>query len=211
MRERTWLAAGAGADSLALGRALSGRYHEDEAFESRFLIGASVGRDELTTLRKNAARFFFAALLWVHVPIVVVVAATNGMPTSDTLRLAGAMALAAFVGTWAALAWGGDWKARCTLGIALTAAPVLMVAASADGPWQVDYHMYFFVVFGMLVAFVDWASHRGFRRLNGAPPLHSRAPPARFDLTRSGFRARRATRRDRDRRRYRNSFGSYAK
>jgi signal transduction histidine kinase len=27
---------------------------------------------------------------------------------------------------------------------------------AGQGPWQVDWHMYFFVVFGMLVVFVDW-------------------------------------------------------
>jgi len=44
---------------------------------------------------------------------------------------------------------------RLALATALTAMPMLFVHAGM-GVWQIDYHMYFFAVFAMLAAFVDW-------------------------------------------------------
>jgi methyl-accepting chemotaxis protein len=50
------------------------------------------------------------------------------------------------------------------MAVFLTCGPVLLVYAgrghfsgfSGNGDWQVDYHMYFFGVFAMLAAYVDW-------------------------------------------------------
>jgi diguanylate cyclase (GGDEF)-like protein len=61
-------------------------------------------------------------------------------------------AAAATVSVWRA---GASLNGRLTIAAALTFAPMLMVYAGA-GAWQVDWHMYFFVVFGLLVAYVDW-------------------------------------------------------
>jgi diguanylate cyclase (GGDEF)-like protein len=91
-------------------------------------------------------------LLWLHVPVVAGIAYSNAVPA---WRPALIMALAALVATIAVWRAGGGLLARLLVAAALTAAPILMVYAGT-GPWQVDWHMYFFVVFGMLVAYVDW-------------------------------------------------------
>jgi methyl-accepting chemotaxis protein len=53
---------------------------------------------------------------------------------------------------------------RCLMAFFVTCGPILFVYAgrghtsgiSGVGNWQVDYHMYFFAVFAMLAAYVDW-------------------------------------------------------
>jgi signal transduction histidine kinase/FixJ family two-component response regulator len=106
---------------------------------------------ELATLRLHASRFF-AAMLWFHIPLVMVLAASNHV---SPLRTGGVMLLAAAFASAAALRFGGTLPARMIVAAACTVAPALMVYAGV-GPWQADWHMYFFVVFGMLVAYVDW-------------------------------------------------------
>ena len=65
------------------------------------------------------------------------------------------MALAAAGASTAVWRFGGGLAARLSIAAALTFAPILMVYAGS-GPWQPDWHMYFFVIFGMLVVYVDW-------------------------------------------------------
>jgi diguanylate cyclase (GGDEF)-like protein/PAS domain S-box-containing protein len=107
--------------------------------------------DDLATLRLSASRFF-ASLLWLHVPVIALIAQSNGISISGVVAV---MSLAAAAATLAAVLGGDKLWARLTIAAALTVAPALMVYAG-QGPWQVDWHMYFFVVFGMLVAYVDW-------------------------------------------------------
>jgi methyl-accepting chemotaxis protein len=53
---------------------------------------------------------------------------------------------------------------RVIMAIALTCAPIAFVYAGRGahsgifgvGDWQVDYHMYFFAIFAILVGYVDW-------------------------------------------------------
>jgi methyl-accepting chemotaxis protein len=53
---------------------------------------------------------------------------------------------------------------RSIMAICLTFGPILFVYAgrghfsgiAGNGDWQIDYHMYFFGVFAMLTAYVDW-------------------------------------------------------
>jgi len=106
---------------------------------------------DLEAIRSYASRFF-AGFLWIHVPVVAAISLSNGM---SPLPVSGAMAVAAAVGSLAALLGGGGLIARLVIAACLTAAPALMVYAGS-GPWQADWHMYFFVVYGMLVAYVDW-------------------------------------------------------
>jgi len=106
---------------------------------------------DLATLRVRAARFF-AALLWLHLPVVVAVAYSNHVPLLPVCALLAAAAATATIAAWRC---GATLAARLTIAASLTMAPMLMVYAGT-GPWQIDWHMYFFVVFGMLVAFVDW-------------------------------------------------------
>jgi len=106
---------------------------------------------DLATLRLHASRFF-AVLLWLHVPVVAAIALSNG---TSPLRVALLMAIAAAAGTGAVWRFGGTLPARLFVAAALTSGPAIMVYAGT-GAWQIDWHMYFFVVFAMLVAYVDW-------------------------------------------------------
>lgn len=108
-------------------------------------------RQDLQSLRRCASRFF-VPLLWLHVPVIVGIALSNGV---EAWRPAMFMAVAAAAATLAVWRFQGGFPARLSVAGALTAAPMLMVFAGS-GPWQPDWHMYFFVVFGMLVAYVDW-------------------------------------------------------
>jgi diguanylate cyclase (GGDEF)-like protein/PAS domain S-box-containing protein len=110
-----------------------------------------LGIIDLAAMRLYASRFF-ACLLWFHVPVVALVARSNGIPSFGVVLV---MSIAAATGTIAALLGGDKLYARLTIAVAMTIAPALMVYAGS-GPWQVDWHMYFFVVFGMLVAYFDW-------------------------------------------------------
>ncbi len=91
-------------------------------------------------------------LLWLHVPVIAGIAISNGL---DAWPPALFMALAAGVATGAVRRFGGGFRARLSVAGALTAAPMLMVYAGS-GPGQSDWQMYFFVVFGLLVVYLDW-------------------------------------------------------
>jgi signal transduction histidine kinase/CheY-like chemotaxis protein len=71
------------------------------------------------------------------------------------LRLGIIMAFAAAVATAGAWRFGGGVPARLLIAVACTTAPALMEYAGALH-WQADLHMYFFVVFAVLAAYVDW-------------------------------------------------------
>jgi signal transduction histidine kinase/DNA-binding response OmpR family regulator len=88
----------------------------------------------------------------MHVPIVMLVAAANHAPV---LEFGGIMAFAAAIAAAAAWRFGGRLPARLLITAACTTAPALMVSAGATN-WETDWQMYFFVVFGILVAYVDW-------------------------------------------------------
>jgi len=106
---------------------------------------------DLKTLRARAS-WFFAILLWLHIPVIMIIALTNHV---SPLAACAIMTLAAAVATLTVRRCPGSLTARLTIASALTVAPALMVYAGR-GEWQIDWHMYFFVVLGMLVAFVDW-------------------------------------------------------
>jgi hypothetical protein len=105
---------------------------------------------DLDGLRQNASRVF-AVLLWFHVLVVTLIAFFNNVPVMNVIPI---MTIAALAGTFAALRLSG-LSARLVIAAALTVAPAMMVYAGI-GVWQIDWHMYFFVVFGMLVVYADW-------------------------------------------------------
>jgi len=117
----------------------------------RDLAGGRAATPALQRLRDRASHFY-AVLLWLHVPVVAAIAYSNQVPVwSAALVMAVAALLSTIVVAW----FGGLLVSRLTIAAALTMVPALMVYAGA-GPWQVDWHMYFFVVFGLLAVYVDW-------------------------------------------------------
>ncbi|GAC1398820.1 MAG: hypothetical protein NVSMB59_19910 [Vulcanimicrobiaceae bacterium] len=107
----------------------------------------------LTAIRAHATAFF-VTILWLHVPLVALVAERSGSSASDVVHLATYTFVAAFIATVAYRLHASCLVTRLTIAAAMTAAPALLVCAGR-GPWQADYHMYFFVVFAMLAAYID--------------------------------------------------------
>jgi diguanylate cyclase (GGDEF)-like protein len=106
---------------------------------------------ELIILRTRAAKLF-TVLLWLHVPVVLVMAGLNDI---DWRPQAGILAIILVVPTIYTLLMPASLATRNLIAIALTAMPIFFVFNNT-GRLQIDFHMYFFVVFAMLIAFCDW-------------------------------------------------------
>jgi diguanylate cyclase (GGDEF)-like protein len=106
---------------------------------------------ELVVLRTKAAKFF-VVLLWLHVPVVLAMAVLNHMDWRPQAAILTGLLIAP---TILALRRPASPATRYLIAIALTAMPMFLVFDN-PGRLQIDYHMYFFVVFAMLMAFVDW-------------------------------------------------------
>jgi methyl-accepting chemotaxis protein len=105
----------------------------------------------LMALRRRASQVF-VVLLWLHVPVVAVIAASNAHALwPSTLA---AIVLAA-LGTLGARLSPDGVAGRLTVAWALVGMPMVFVHAGA-GDLQIDFHLYFFAVLAMLVAYVDW-------------------------------------------------------
>ena len=126
------------------------------------VFSLSLSRTTLTlsSLRSAATRLY-VLIAWLHVPAVALVAlnARNAW-LPPTMWLLG-IAIAA---TICARTLRDGLPLRLVMAAALTAAPIFFVYAgrgSTSGllgheTWQIDYHMYFFATFAMLVGYVDW-------------------------------------------------------
>jgi methyl-accepting chemotaxis protein len=105
----------------------------------------------LVALRRRAS-LVFVVLLWLHVPVVAVIAAFNAHAIWPSTVAA---AVLAALGTLGVRLSPDGVAGRLTIAWALVGMPMLFVHAGA-GDLQIDFHMYFFAVFAMLVAYVDW-------------------------------------------------------
>jgi HPt (histidine-containing phosphotransfer) domain-containing protein len=122
-----------------------------EKVASAWIFDRGMVTTDLDELRLRASRAF-AILLWGHVPVIAAIAYSNGVALWRPIVI---MAIAAAIGSLFAWRAGSSLATRLVMAAALTVAPALM-AYAGRGPWQIDWHMYFFVIFGMLVAYVDW-------------------------------------------------------
>ncbi|MEQ8968154.1 MAG: methyl-accepting chemotaxis protein [Azospirillaceae bacterium] len=105
----------------------------------------------LDDLRTGAARWFVAGL-WLHVPLIALIAWLNDTLDGTAVGLAVVFAGLA-TGAWA---WRGAGPVtRYAVALAMVGMVSLMVLRAA-GPWQIDMHMYYFAAFAMLAAFCDW-------------------------------------------------------
>jgi hypothetical protein len=107
------------------------------------------------------ATSLYVLIAWIHVPAAALIAlSARNAWEGPTLVLAAA----AIVGTLAARFLPSGLPLRSIIATVLTVAPVVFVYAgrgdasgiAGNGDWQIDYHMYFFAVFAMLVGYVDW-------------------------------------------------------
>jgi len=115
---------------------------------------------KLDDIRAHATKIF-VALCWIHVGV----AATVSALARNEILTPVAVALAAAAGaTIAAWRLRDGLPLRAIVAICLTVGPIAFVYAarghssgiSGTEDWQIDYHMYFFAVFAMLTAYIDW-------------------------------------------------------
>ncbi|HEY5094729.1 MAG TPA: EAL domain-containing protein [Candidatus Eremiobacteraceae bacterium] len=106
---------------------------------------------ELVILRTRAAKLY-VVLLWLHLPVILVMAALNGLDWRPQLIL---LTVILIPPTIFAITKPSGLATRNLIAVALTAMPIFFVFDNT-GRLQIDYHMYFFVVFAMLIAFCDW-------------------------------------------------------
>jgi len=110
---------------------------------------------------RTSATTLFVVLVWVHVPTAALVALVSRNPALGPTVTALVVAVLA---TICARFLKEGPVLRCLMAVFMTCGPIVFVYAgrghssgfSGTGDWQVDYHMYFFAVFAMLAAYVDW-------------------------------------------------------
>ena len=107
---------------------------------------------ELEKLRSGFARFL-VFFLWVHVPLMALVAQSVGRPPLAPALFATALAGALHL-TW--LREGAAPPTRYISAVALMAQPALLLYLLAGHPWQMDMHMYFFAGLALLIGWCDW-------------------------------------------------------
>ena len=106
---------------------------------------------DLTRLRETASKVF-VGLLWLHVPLVLVIAFARGsdwlLPLMLTMLLAGA----------ATVSWRIDAAGPMTRYVVAVAfvGMVSTLVLQNTGRWQIDLHMYYFAVFAIIAAYCDW-------------------------------------------------------
>jgi hypothetical protein len=115
---------------------------------------------KLSDIRARATQLF-VLMTWCH---VIIVALASVVARNDWVVPAAIAAAVALCATLAARFLKDGLTLRSLMAIFMTFGPILLVYAgrghhsgwSGQGDWQVDYHMYFFGVFAMLAAYVDW-------------------------------------------------------
>ncbi len=133
---------------MGAGPALPG---EDFRLSSSFTLGG---------IRATATKIF-VWVVWAHVLLAGGVALIAHTRWQEPMAIAFAIALVATLAAWKIRE---GLALRSILAVCLTFGPILFVYAgrghlsgiAGNGDWQVDYHMYFFGVFAMLAAFIDW-------------------------------------------------------
>jgi hypothetical protein len=114
----------------------------------------------LANIRMRATHLY-TLIVWLHVPAVALIALNA---RNAWLAPAAFLAVVAVFATICARTMHDGLPLRTIMAIALTFGPIAFVYAgrgafsgiSGHGDWQIDYHMYFFAVFAMLVGYVDW-------------------------------------------------------
>jgi methyl-accepting chemotaxis protein len=131
--------------------------------EVDFFMALAIAPGRTVTLegmRKRATRLY-TIIAWAHVPAVALIAiSARNAWLAPTI----ALFVAAIVASIATRTMHEGLSLRLLMATVLTAAPIAFVYAgrghtsgiSGLGDWQIDYHMYFFAIFAILVGYVDW-------------------------------------------------------
>ncbi len=114
----------------------------------------------LNDLRVRATKLF-VLITWIHVPVAMLIALIARNPWLAPGIVLFGVAVAA---TLTSRLLKDGLTLRTLMAIFMTCGPILFVYAgrghssgwSGHGDWQIDYHMYFFAIYAMLTAYVDW-------------------------------------------------------
>lgn len=109
-------------------------------------------------LRETRERFARALItyFWAHPPVVLVVALVSGLSLGFTIVLTVVGLATVLVAQAARWRWGVAPPARHIIsacGIALTG---VLIAAATGASYQLDMHMYVFVMVGVMIGWCDW-------------------------------------------------------
>ena len=110
---------------------------------------------------RTTATKIFVWVAWAHVLLVGGVALFARNPWQAPMAVALVIAVAATLCAWKL---PDGLALRSVMAVCLTFGPILFVYAgrghfsgiAGNGDWQIDYHMYFFGLFAMLSAYIDW-------------------------------------------------------
>jgi methyl-accepting chemotaxis protein len=114
----------------------------------------------LGDIRATATKIF-VWVCWAHVLLAGGVALLARNRWQEPMAVALVFALIATLAAWK---MRDGLPLRSIIAVCVTFGPIIFVYAArghfsgiaGNGDWQIDYHMYFFGVFAMLAAFVDW-------------------------------------------------------
>jgi len=114
----------------------------------------------LDGIRARASQIF-VAVCWLHVGAAAIVAAIARNPVALPIAIAAVAAITITLAVWRLK---DGLLLRSIVAVCLTFGPIVFVYAgrghsgglSGLEDWQIDYHMYFFAIFAMLVAYMDW-------------------------------------------------------
>ena len=114
----------------------------------------------LDGIRATATKIF-VWVVWAHVLLAGGVALLARNPWQDAVATAFGFAVVATLAAWR---MRDGLALRSIIAVCLTFGPIIFVYAgrghfsgiAGNGDWQIDYHMYFFGVFAMLSAYIDW-------------------------------------------------------
>jgi methyl-accepting chemotaxis protein len=109
-------------------------------------------RRDITSLRRQANNGLLT-LIWLHIPVLAVLAMLLGHGWLVTELMAIGLACAA------TLCWRtapDSLETRMTVAVALVGMVALIVDQLNGNAWQIDSHMYFFAALAVLAAYCDW-------------------------------------------------------
>jgi methyl-accepting chemotaxis protein len=114
----------------------------------------------LSDIRTTATKIF-VWVAWAHVLLAGGVALFARNRWQEPMAVALVFAVIATIAAWK---MRDGLALRSIIAVCITFGPIIFVYAArghfsgiaGNGDWQVDYHMYFFGVFAMLSAYIDW-------------------------------------------------------
>jgi methyl-accepting chemotaxis protein len=109
-------------------------------------------RHDIAKLQEMASKGLLV-LIWLHLPLLGVIAAWLGHDWLLTETIAVSLAGAA-TACWYLL--GNSLETRLTVAVVLVGMVALIVDEMSGNPWQLDCHMYFFAALAVLAAYCDW-------------------------------------------------------